>query len=165
MTRYRVGVDVGGTFTDVVLMDDGSGLTVKKVLSTPHDYSEAILEALEDLLREHGAEGDRIEAVIHGTTVATNALLTRTGAKTGLITTRGFRDVLEFARLRLGRLYDMDWERAAPLVPRYLRTGTPRSRPAASGSSPRSPRCPTCRASTATSTRRTACSTWARRAT
>jgi len=122
MTRYRVGVDVGGTFTDVVLMDDRSRLSVKKVLSSPHDYSEAILEALDDLLREHRSEGDRIDAVIHGTTVATNALLTQTGARTGLITTRGFRDILEFARLRLARLYDMDWERAAPLVPRYLRT-------------------------------------------
>jgi len=121
MTRYRVGVDVGGTFTDVVLMDEASGLSVRKVLSTPHDYSEAILEALGDLLRERGTEGDGVDALIHGTTVATNALLTRTGARTGLITTRGFRDVLEFARLRLGRLYDMDWDRAAPLVPRYLR--------------------------------------------
>ena len=100
MTRYRVGVDVGGTFTDIVLMGDRGELTIKKVLSTPPDYSEAILNTLGSLMKDNGLGGHEIEAVIHGTTVATNAILTYTGAKTGLITTRGFRDVLEFARIR-----------------------------------------------------------------
>jgi len=121
MTRARLGVDVGGTFTDLVLMDERGELTVKKVLSTPHDYSEGILEALHSLMRARGLTGRQIDAVIHGTTVATNAILTSSGARTGLITTRGFRDVLEFARIRMPRLYDMEWEKPAPLVPRYLR--------------------------------------------
>src|SRR3990172_5193998 len=106
MARYRAGVDVGGTFTDVVLMNEAGEVTIKKVLSTPEDYSEGILE------------GRDIEVVIHGTTIATNAILTHSGAKTGLITTRGFRDVLEFGRIRRPRLYDMEWERPTPLVPR-----------------------------------------------
>lgn len=121
MTRYRVGVDVGGTFTDIVLMEESGELTIKKVLSTPHDYSEAILDAIGSLMKENGFKGSQVEAVIHGTTVATNAILTHTGAKTGLITTRGFRDVLEFARIRRPRLYDMEWEKPPALVPRYLR--------------------------------------------
>ena len=121
MTRYRVGVDVGGTFTDVVFMDEAGEVTIKKVLSTPKDYSEGILDAIGLSLNEKGLEGREIEVVIHGTTIATNAILTRSGAKVGLITTRGFRDVLEFGRIRRPQLYDMEWERPTPLVPRYLR--------------------------------------------
>ena len=112
---------MGGTFTDIVLMGDRGELTIKKVLSTPPDYSEAILNTLGSLMKDNGLGGHEIEAVIHGTTVATNAILTYTGAKTGLITTRGFRDVLEFARIRRPRLYDMEWEKQCPLVRRHLR--------------------------------------------
>ncbi len=112
---------MGGTFTDIVLMDERGELTIKKVLSTPSDYSEAILHGLDSLMRDKKLGGHQIEAVIHGTTVATNAILTYTGAKTGLITTKGFRDVLEFARIRRPRLYDMEWEKPPPLVPRNLR--------------------------------------------
>ncbi|MBI2358851.1 MAG: hydantoinase/oxoprolinase family protein [Deltaproteobacteria bacterium] len=121
MARVRAGVDVGGTFTDVVLMNEAGEVTIKKVLSTPEDYSEGILDGMRSSLEEKGVEGRDIEAVIHGTTIATNAILTHSGAKTGLITTSGFRDVLEFGRIRRPRLYDMEWERPAPLVPRYLR--------------------------------------------
>jgi N-methylhydantoinase A len=121
MARYRVGVDVGGTFTDIVFMSEAGEVTVKKVLSTPEDYSEAILEGIGASLADRGLEGRGVEVVVHGTTIATNAILTQSGARTGLITTRGFRDVLEFGRIRRPRLYDMEWERPAPLVPRYLR--------------------------------------------
>lgn len=121
MARYRAGVDVGGTFTDVVFMNEAGEVTIKKVLSTPEDYSEGILDGIGSSLGEKGLEGRDIEVVIHGTTIATNAILTHSGAKTGLITTRGFRDVLEFGRIRRPRLYDMEWEKPAPLVPRHLR--------------------------------------------
>jgi N-methylhydantoinase A len=122
MTRYRMGVDVGGTFTDIVFMNEAGEVTTKKVLSTPADYSVAILDGIGSCLREKHLEGRNIDVVIHGTTIATNAILTHSGATTGLITTRGFRDVLEFGRIRRPRLYDMEWEKPAPLVPRYLRT-------------------------------------------
>src|SRR6188508_2471663 len=96
MHRYRLGVDVGGTFTDMILLDPEGGLAVRKVLSTPPDFSQGILAALDGLLAERGIEVEQIAEVTHGTTVATNALLTHTGARTALITTTGFRDVLEF---------------------------------------------------------------------
>ncbi len=116
-----MGVDVGGTFTDLVVLHPDGNWTARKVLSTPPDYSEGILAAFEAIMREQGIAGRDVGEVIHGTTVATNAILTRTGARTGLIATRGFRDVLEFARLRMPRLYDMAWDRPPPLVPRALR--------------------------------------------
>jgi len=117
----RLGIDVGGTFTDLIALDPAGGLAVRKVLSTPPDFSEGVLSALDALIEEGGLVPADIADVAHGTTVATNALLTHTGARTGLITTRGFRDVLEFGRLRIPRLYDVSWHRPAPLVPRNLR--------------------------------------------
>jgi N-methylhydantoinase A len=121
MHAYRLGVDVGGTFTDMILLDPEGGLAVRKVLSTPPDFSQGILSALDGLLAERGLAVEHVAEVTHGTTVATNALLTHTGARTALITTTGFRDVLEFGRLRTPRLYDMSWERPPPLVPRERR--------------------------------------------
>ncbi len=118
---YRLGVDVGGTFTDLVLVaPDGRALT-RKVLSTTADYSRAIISGAMALLAEASLPTDAVAEVIHGTTVATNAILERKGARTGLITTAGFRDLLEIGRLRLARLYDLDFQRPAPLVPRRLR--------------------------------------------
>ncbi len=118
---FRLGVDVGGTFTDLVLVGpDGRTLT-RKVLSSTANYAEAILSGTQALLADAGLGPEAIGEVIHGTTVATNAILERRGARTGLITTAGFRDLLEIGRLRLARLYDLDFERPTPLVPRRFR--------------------------------------------
>jgi N-methylhydantoinase A len=124
MTRdhaCRLGVDVGGTFTDLVLATEDGRIASRKVLSTSGNYAEAILGGIRDVLAEAGIAGDRVEELIHGTTVATNAIIERRGARTGLVTTEGFRDLLEIGRLRLMRLYDMDQERPAPLVRRRWR--------------------------------------------
>ncbi|HEY8602101.1 MAG TPA: hydantoinase/oxoprolinase family protein [Thermomicrobiales bacterium] len=122
---YRVGVDIGGTFTDLVMVgDEGDGgrVFVKKVSSTPDDYARGIIDGLSAALAEWGIAADAIGEVVHGTTVASNTILEFKGARTGLITTKGFRDVLEIRRLRMPALYDMAWEKPPPLVERYLRT-------------------------------------------
>jgi N-methylhydantoinase A len=116
---YRAGVDIGGTFTDIVLLGEGGERYTKKVSSTVDDYARAIVDGLSELLNEIG--GGRIVELRHGTTVASNAILEHKGAKTGLITTRGFRDVLEIRNLRMPRLYDMSWTKPVPLVERRWR--------------------------------------------
>src|SRR5215469_11031978 len=116
---FRAGVDIGGTFTDIVLLDENGERYTKKVSSTVDDYARAIVDGLSELLAEIG--GGRIVELLHGTTVASNAILEHKGAKTGLITTRGFRDVLEIRNLRMPRLYDMSWTKPPPLVERRLR--------------------------------------------
>ena len=121
MTRVRVGVDIGGTFTDIVCLGDDGRIHVKKVSSSPDDYARAIIEGIRELFRETGLGAPDVAEVLHGTTVASNAILERRGAKTGLITSRGFRDVLEIRRLRMPRLYDLAWEKPPPLVERALR--------------------------------------------
>ena len=119
MKSFRAGVDIGGTFTDIVLLDEGGERYTKKVSSTVDDYARAIVDGLCELLAEVG--GGRIVELLHGTTVASNAILEHKGARTGLITTRGFRDVLEIRNLRMPRLYDMSWTKPPPLVERRLR--------------------------------------------
>ena len=119
MKSLRAGVDIGGTFTDIVLLGEGGERYTKKVSSTVYDYARAIVDGLSELLGEIG--GGRIVELLHGTTVASNAILEHKGAKTGLITTRGFRDVLEIRNLRMPRLYDMSWTKPPPLVERRLR--------------------------------------------
>ncbi len=114
----RIGIDIGGTFTDVVAVDEDGRVKLCKLPSTPEDYGRAIIDGVSHVV---GGSGLQVNEVIHGTTVATNAVLGGTGARTGLITTRGFRDVLEIGRLRMPRLYDLSWEKPKPLVPRYLR--------------------------------------------
>jgi N-methylhydantoinase A len=121
MARFRVGVDIGGTFTDIVFLDDDGRVHTKKVSSSVDDYARAIVEGVRELFRETGLAGDDVGEVLHGTTVASNAILELRGARTGLITTRGFRDVLEIRRLRMPRLYDIAWQKPAALVERYLR--------------------------------------------
>jgi N-methylhydantoinase A len=121
VTSYRVGVDVGGTFTDIVLLGSDGTIHTKKISSSVENYAQAIVEGLEQVFRETGLAGDAIEEIRHGTTVASNAILEHKGAKTGLITTKGFRDVLEIRTLRMPRLYDIGWTKPAPLVERYLR--------------------------------------------
>jgi len=119
--RYRVGVDIGGTFTDIVLLGTGGTLHTKKISSSVGNYAEAIVEGLRELFVETGLAGDVIEEIRHGTTVASNAILEHKGARVGLITTKGFRDVLEIRTLRMPKLYDLAWEKPVPLVERYLR--------------------------------------------
>src|SRR6266545_1795972 len=118
---YRVGVDVGGTFTDIVLLGDDGTIHTKKISSSVENYAQAIVDGLAELFRETGLAGGAIEEIRHGTTVASNAILEHKGAKTGLITTKGFRDVLEIRTLRMPKLYDIGWTKPAPLVERYLR--------------------------------------------
>ncbi|MBI3328071.1 MAG: hydantoinase/oxoprolinase family protein [Nitrospinae bacterium] len=120
-STVRVGVDVGGTFTDIVCLSPDGMLRTKKVPSTVDDYSRAIRAGLQALLAEMGMDGTSVSELIHGATIAGNAILEHKGAITGLITTKGFRDVLEIRRLRMPRLYDMDWEKPKPLVERYRR--------------------------------------------
>lgn len=125
----RIGADVGGTFTDVVLIDDSANLWTHKVLSTPPDpadpsgrgFEQAVLDAMAHLARVTNTPGDAVSEVAHGTTVATNAVLEHRGARTALITTKGFRDVLELRRVRAPQMYDLFWEKPPPLVERYLR--------------------------------------------
>jgi N-methylhydantoinase A len=119
--RFRVAVDIGGTFTDIVFLDADGRLHVKKVSSSVDDYARAIVDGLREVFDETGLTGRDVLEVLHGTTVASNALLELRGARTGLITTRGFRDVLEIRRLRMPRLYDLTWEKPPTLVERRLR--------------------------------------------
>ncbi len=121
MAAYRVGVDIGGTFTDIVLLADDGRVHTRKVSSSVDDYARAIAEGLALLFNELGIAGEQIAEVRHGTTVASNAILEQKGALTGLITTRGFRDVLEIRNLRMPRLYDIAWTKPPPLVERFLR--------------------------------------------
>jgi N-methylhydantoinase A len=119
---YRVGVDIGGTFTDLILVDTTSGaITVGKSLTTPTDPSEAVETVLRDALDRSGVDAVKVEHVIHGTTLVTNSLIERKGSKTALLTTRGFRDAVEIGREHRYDLYDVFLEMPTPLVPRYLR--------------------------------------------
>src|SRR5260370_12513640 len=114
MAELYVGVDTGGTFTDLVFLSEGA-LRIHKVLSTPTNPSQAILQGLQDLgIAEH------LTALIHGSTVATNAVLEHQGVLTGLITTAGFRDVLEIGRQTRPKLYDLRGQKNPPFFPRSL---------------------------------------------
>ena len=121
MSKFRLGVDIGGTFTDIVLLSDEGVLHTHKVSSSVDDYARAIIEGLNEVFETRGLTGSDVKDVLHGTTVASNAILEHKGAKTGLITTRRFRDILELGRLRMPKLYDIAWEKPPPLVERYLR--------------------------------------------
>ena len=121
MTRYRIGVDIGGTFTDIVLLGADGTVYTKKISSSVDNYAHAIVDGLTELFSETAVDGASMDEIRHGTTVASNAILEHKGARTGLITTKGFRDVLEIRTLRMPRLYDLTWTKPAPLVDRYLR--------------------------------------------
>ena len=121
MSGYRVGVDIGGTFTDIVVLGPNGEHFTKKVSSTVRNYALGIVEGLAALFAEHSIDPGAITEVLHGTTVASNAILEMKGARTGLITTHGFRDVLEIRTLRMPRLYDLSWTKPMPLIERHLR--------------------------------------------
>ena len=118
---YRVGVDIGGTFTDIVLLGSDGTIHTKKISSSVGNYAQAIVDGLSEVFSETGLAGGTIEEIRHGTTVASNAILEHKGARVGLITTKGFRDVLEIRTLRMPKLYDLTWTKPPPLVERYLR--------------------------------------------
>src|SRR5215468_6985856 len=120
-SSVRVGVDIGGTFTDIVVLGSDGSIYTKKVSSSVGNYAQAIVDGLSELFGETGLGGDAIEEIRHGTTVASNAILEHKGARVGLITTKGFRDVLEIRTLRMPRLYDLTWTKPPPMVERYLR--------------------------------------------
>ena len=126
MDKFRLGIDVGGTFTDLVLLADESGaVTTEKVLTTPHDPSEGVLAGVDKVV-SRGMSLSKVYSVIHGTTLVANALIERKGAKTGLITTAGFRDILHFVGRELRYdMFDPDIAFPKPLVPRALRQEVP----------------------------------------
>src|SRR5213083_3089884 len=118
----RIGVDIGGTFTDLVWVDDATGaVKVGKLLTTPKDPSQAVEQGVVTLLADAGGAAAEVQSVIHGTTLATNALIERKGARTGLLTTAGFRDAVEIGREGRYDMYDLFIDQPSALVPRHLR--------------------------------------------
>ena len=117
----RAAADIGGTFTDVAVVTPDGRLATRKVPSTPSNYADAVVAGVLDLLEELGSPPGALEELLHGCTIATNAILEEKGAPTALLTTRGFRDVLELRRVRVPNLYEPLYERPAPLVPRARR--------------------------------------------
>src|SRR4030095_16894924 len=118
---YRIGADIGGTFTDVVLIGTDGSIATTKVSSKPQTFGRAIFEGVSGLIAERSVPAKSLAALAHASTVATNAIIELKGARTGLITTKGFRDVLEMRRLRIPVLYDLQYRKPPPLVPRRLR--------------------------------------------
>ncbi len=119
MTGYRIASDIGGTFTDLVYLDERTGeVRATKASTTPHDFAEGVLDTLD---RAEGLETSHTAFFVHGTTVIINALTERAGVKTGLITTKGFRDVLEIGRANRPDMYNLYYNKPRPFVPRHLR--------------------------------------------
>lgn len=125
MTEYKIGIDVGGTFTDFLLTSKNGKSEIYKVLSTPADPSVGLMNGLEEMAQAKNTTLrdfiKRVKTIVHGTTVTTNAVLTRQGAKTGLLTTKGLRDALEMRRGIREEQYNNRYKNVEPLVPRYLR--------------------------------------------
>lgn len=117
----RVGIDIGGTFTDIVCIQSDGTVTTRKVSSTADDYSRSIAETLPGVFEDRNISPGEVAEVLHGTTVATNAILQQSGARTALITTEGFRDVLELRRIRMPELYNWQWDKPPDLVERRHR--------------------------------------------
>ena len=119
---YRVGIDIGGTFTDFALFEDGGGIVgIHKQLTTPEDPSRAVIEGTRTLLEHAEVAFADVQGVVHGTTLVTNAIIERRGAPTGMLVTKGFRDILDMRLERRYDLYDLTPSFPAPLVPRALR--------------------------------------------
>ena len=130
---YRVGIDIGGTFTDLLLVGEDGNAVIGKTLTTPGDPSLAVENALRPLLEDGIIRAGERGTLLHGTTLVTNALIERKGAPTALLTTAGFRDAVEIGREHRYELYDLNLELPKPLVPRHLRFDVP-ERIAADGS-------------------------------
>ena len=124
---YRIGIDVGGTFTDLVAVDDSGRVALAKAASTPGDPSLGVMEGrgllAAELHQDLASLLDATESIVHGTTVATNALLERKGAKVGLLTTEGHRDIIEMREGLKDDRYNLRMPPPIPLVPRALRFG------------------------------------------
>jgi N-methylhydantoinase A len=117
----RLGIDIGGTFTDATLIHEATGeIKIAKVLSTPRDPSDGFARSAERILAEADVAGDAVEYIVHATTVATNAIIEGKAARTALITTEGFRDILEIAKSTRPSLYDLRFVKPRPLIPRHL---------------------------------------------
>ncbi len=125
MTGLRVGVDIGGTFTDLCVIDETGVVAVGKVLTTHDEPARAVEEGLRRTLADAGLDAAEVEQFVHGTTLVTNALIERKGSRTALLATAGFRDVLEMRREHRYELYDLLIELPDPLVPRHLRFDVP----------------------------------------
>ena len=124
--KYRVGADIGGTFTDLIIVNTETGeFSIGKTLTTPHDPSIAVEKVLLETLALSGVDSAEIQRLIHGTTLVTNAMIERKGAETALMTTRGYRDSVEIGRETRYDLYDLMLDQPKPLVPRYLRFDVP----------------------------------------
>jgi N-methylhydantoinase A len=117
----RLSVDIGGTFTDLVLLASDGATYSAKVSSTPAAPEDAVVTGMEQVLSAAGLAPGELAEVLHGTTVGSNTLLQKLGARSGLITTRGFRDVLEIGRLRTPGMFDLTWDKPEPLVSRRYR--------------------------------------------
>lgn len=119
----KLGIDIGGTFTDIVIAseEDAGSVLVVKVPTTPEDQSRSIVSGMQSAIELYFDGAAHVVHAVHGTTAATNAILEGKGAKTGLITTKGFRDILELRRMRTSSLYDLAWQKPEPLVPRSRR--------------------------------------------
>ncbi|MDV8020097.1 hydantoinase/oxoprolinase family protein [Rhodococcus sp. IEGM 1330] len=118
---WRVAADIGGTFTDVIALGPGARIVPMKVLSTPPDFGTGVIDGVTAAMTNADISAGDISAVLHATTVATNAILEMEGARTALVTTKGFRDVLELGRLRRPLLYDLSWKKPTPLARRRHR--------------------------------------------
>ena len=119
--RVRIGCDIGGTFTDVVIeLPDGS-LHINKTSTTPDDPGRAVVEGIRSVLEHAGIAAGAVTEVVHGTTAASNIILQKAGARVGVIATRGFRDVLEIGRIRTPTMFDLGWTKPEPLAPRRWR--------------------------------------------
>ncbi len=124
MSSFRIGIDIGGTFTDFAMLDTATGgLSIYKTLTTPSRPAEGALDGLRALLQREGVGADQVTHVVHGTTLVANALIEQRGARVGLITTRGFRDTLEMRTEQRYDIYDLFLRHPDPLVPRWLRRG------------------------------------------
>ncbi len=131
---FRVGVDIGGTFTDLVVLDERAGeVRTLKVPSTPHDPSQAVLNAVRRAHSELGIDLSRVTQFTHATTVACNTILEASGARTGLLVTEGFRDLLQIQRHKRFRLFDLAYKKIPALIPRHLTFGIPERIDAAGG--------------------------------
>ena len=124
MSGVRIGIDIGGTFTDFAMLDTATGgLSIYKTLTTPARPAEGALDGMRAFLHREGVAADRVTHVVHGTTLVANALIEQRGARVGLITTRGFRDTLEIRTEQRYEIYDLFPRYPDPLVPRWLRRG------------------------------------------